>query len=78
VVEGEVRSYTLGGRPVLDGYPEQAMASAARGQPLLPWPNRARDGRYSWDRVEHRLALTEPGKSNALHRSRALGQLDSH
>jgi aldose 1-epimerase len=64
---GGVKSYTLGGRPVLDGYAEQAMATAARGQPLLPWPNRVRDGRYAWDGVEHRLALTEPEKGNALH-----------
>jgi galactose mutarotase-like enzyme len=66
-VGGGVRSYTLGGRPVLDGYGEEAMATAARGQPLLPWPNRVRDGRYCWDGVEHQLALTEPATDNALH-----------
>lgn len=66
-VGGGVRSYTLGGRPVLDGYGEEAMATAARGQPLLPWPNRVRDGRYCWDGVEHRLPLTEPATNNALH-----------
>lgn len=43
------------------------MATAARGQPLLPWPNRVRDGRYCWDGVEHQLALTEPATNNAIH-----------
>ncbi|HET8970958.1 MAG TPA: aldose 1-epimerase family protein, partial [Candidatus Nanopelagicales bacterium] len=31
------------------------------------WPNRIGDGRYSFDGVEHTLALTEPEKLNAIH-----------
>src|SRR5207302_10803185 len=38
-----IREYVWGGRPVLDGYGEQQMASGRRGLPLLPWPNRIAD-----------------------------------
>jgi aldose 1-epimerase len=42
------------------------MCSAARGQVLIPWPNRLRDGRYDF-RGEHQLPLSEPEKHNAIH-----------
>ena len=38
-----------------------------RGQLLMPWPNRIRDGRYLWDGVEQQLPLTEPSRHNASH-----------
>lgn len=66
-VGGGLRSYVAGGREVLDGYGEDEMATAARGHPLIPWPNRVRDGRYTWDGTEHQLPLTEPEKGNAIH-----------
>ena len=62
-----LRSYRAHGRELLDGYAEDEMASSARGQPLAPWPNRLRDGRYTWDGEEHQLPLTEPEQSNAIH-----------
>jgi aldose 1-epimerase len=34
---------------------------------LAPWPNRIRDGRYTFDGVEHQLALTEPDRHTAIH-----------
>jgi aldose 1-epimerase len=43
------------------------MCSAARGQVLIPWPNRLRDGRYGFEGEEHQLALSEPDKHNAIH-----------
>ena len=33
----------------------------------MPWPNRIRDGRYSFAGQGHQLALTEPERSNAIH-----------
>lgn len=66
-VGGGLRSYRVGDRELLDGYAESEAATAARGQLLIPWPNRLRDGRYTWDGVEHQLALSEPEKSNAIH-----------
>lgn len=66
-VGGGIRSYTVGGADVLDGYGVDEMVTAARGQPLIPWPNRLHTGRYTWDGVEHRAALDEPEQDNALH-----------
>jgi aldose 1-epimerase len=45
---------------VLDGYPAGQPALSARGQVLIPWPNRMTDGRYEWDGETYRLPLNEP------------------
>jgi len=66
-VGGGVREYEAGGRRVLDPYPLEAMCDGAHGAPLIPWPNRLADGRYSFDGAEHQVALTEPEKHNAIH-----------
>ena len=66
-VGGGLRSYDVGGRPVLDGYPADARPDGGRGQVLAPWPNRVRDGRYTFDGAEQQLALTEVAKRNAIH-----------
>jgi aldose 1-epimerase len=65
-VGGGLREYEANGSRVLDGYPLGQMCPGARGQPLIPWPNRLRDGRYSFD-GEHQLPLTEPDKQNSIH-----------
>lgn len=62
-----IREYFVGDRPVLDPYPREAMCDGAHGAPLIPWPNRLADGRYSFDGVEYQLALTEPERANAIH-----------
>jgi len=62
-----VRSYAVDGRPVLDGYEAGAMVDGARGATLVPWPNRLEDGRYTFDGEDLQLALTEPGRHNAIH-----------
>jgi aldose 1-epimerase len=66
-VGGGLRTYRAGGRDLLDGYGEREMAGNARGHVLAPWPNRLRDGRYSWDGEEHATPLSEPETSNAIH-----------
>lgn len=66
-VGGGIREYTRCGRPVLDPYPEDAMADGAHGAPLVPWPNRLGDGRYRFAGSTHQVALTEPDKNNAIH-----------
>jgi aldose 1-epimerase len=66
-VGGGVRSYEVGGRPVLQSYPADAMCDGAHGAPLIPWPNRLADGRYSFAGVDYQVALTEPEKNNAIH-----------
>ena len=66
-VGGGLRTYTVAGEPVLDGYEADEMASGGRGQLLLPWPNRIRDGRYTFEGTDLQLALTEPSRHNASH-----------
>lgn len=66
-VGGGVRSYDLAGVAVVDGYGEQEMVTAARGQPLIPWPNRLHGGSYTWDGAQHDVPLQEVDKRNALH-----------
>ena len=55
------------GRPLLHGFAEDEMSSAGRGQLLMPWPNRIRDGAYSFDGCDLQLGLTEPSRNNASH-----------
>jgi aldose 1-epimerase len=43
-VGGGLRSYSAGGRAVVDGYGANEMSSPGRGQALIPWPNRLQDG----------------------------------
>jgi aldose 1-epimerase len=66
-VGGGIRSYSQGGRDVLQPYPASAMCDGAHGAPLIPWPNRLADGRYRFDGVDYQVALTEPDKRNAIH-----------
>jgi aldose 1-epimerase len=55
------------GRPLLDGFAESEVAPGGRGQLLMPWPNRIRDGAYSFSGRDLQLALTEPKRNNASH-----------
>lgn len=64
---GGLRSYTVDGRELLDGYAADEMCSDARGQTFIPWPNRIADGRYRFAGTEHQLPLTEPRARNAIH-----------
>jgi aldose 1-epimerase len=66
-VGGGLRAYALGAWDVIDGYGVQERCSGGRGQPLIPWPNRLRDGRYRWKGAELQLALSEPALQNAIH-----------
>jgi aldose 1-epimerase len=66
-VGGGLRTYTFRGRDVLAGYPPDAKCSGGRGQLLMPWPNRIRDGRYPTPGQSHQLSLSEPERGNAIH-----------
>jgi aldose 1-epimerase len=55
------------GRPIVHGFDEGEMSSAGRGQLLVPWPNRIRDGKYAFDGRGLQLGLTEPARQNASH-----------
>jgi aldose 1-epimerase len=62
-----IREYALGERAVLEPYPLESMCDGAHGAPLIPWPNRLADGRYSFAGEDFQLALTEPATHNAIH-----------
>jgi aldose 1-epimerase len=62
-----LRRYSVGGTDVVYGYPVDAECHSGRGQHLMPWPNRIRDGRYTVGGVDQNLALSEPERHNAIH-----------
>lgn len=66
-VGGGLRAYSAGGLELLDGYPAGAMSTSARGQVLIPWPNRVEDGSYEFEGRRYQLELTEPSTENAIH-----------
>ena len=66
-VGASLRTYSVAGEDVIDGYGDDEMASVARGAPLLPWPNRLRDGRYEFLGAGYQTPITEPARQNAIH-----------
>ena len=64
-VGAALRSWTVSGHELLDAH--DGAPTDFAGRVLVPWPNRIRDGRYVFDGVEHRVALTEAERGNALH-----------
>jgi aldose 1-epimerase len=66
-VGATLRSFSVEGRDVVRGFGVDEMSRAGRGQHLIPWPNRIRDGRYVFNGVTQQLGLTEPARNNASH-----------
>ena len=66
-VGGGVREYAAGGVEYLDSYAEDELCPGAAGQVMAPWPNRLRDGRYTFRGQEYQLPLSEPLRHNAIH-----------
>jgi aldose 1-epimerase len=66
-VGGVLRSYAAGQREILDGFSTDEISPASAGQILAPWPNRIRDGHYTFHGEAYQLALTEPDRHNAIH-----------
>ncbi|MEZ0070499.1 aldose 1-epimerase [Streptacidiphilus sp. MAP12-20] len=62
-----LRAYRVAGRSVVDGFGADDTIDGGRGQLLVPWPNRVREGAYAWQREELQLPLTEPEHGNAIH-----------
>jgi aldose 1-epimerase len=66
-VGATLRSFSVDGRDVVRGFAVEDQVSGGRGQNLIPWPNRIRDGRYVFNGATQQLALTEPARHNASH-----------
>lgn len=62
-----LRSCTVAGKDILDGYSVEEMARSGRGQVLIPWPNRIQDGTYAFGDAEHQVPLNEIEARNAIH-----------
>lgn len=66
-VGGGLRTYSTAGRDLLDGYRADEMSSSGRGQVLLPWPNRIRDGSYEFEGRRHQLPINDVPERDAIH-----------
>lgn len=64
---GGLRALEHDGRPLVLGFDEGEQATSGRGQLLAPWPNRIRDGRYTFGGRDLQLPLSEPSTGNASH-----------
>lgn len=64
---GGTRALAVGDWHVLDGYPAGTVGSGSRGCVLLPWPNRIRDGRWTWRGTRLQLPVASPEHPNAMH-----------
>jgi aldose 1-epimerase len=66
-VGATLRQYSVGERPVIDGFALDAACDGGRGQPLVPWPNRLADGRYRFGGRDIQAGLDDPERNNAIH-----------
>lgn len=66
-VGATLRHFSVGGRDVIVSFPEDELPPASNGAVLVPWPNRIRDGQYTFDGADRQLPLTEPQRGTALH-----------
>jgi aldose 1-epimerase len=64
---GGIRTLTHEGRDVLAGYPLEERPVGGRGQVLVPWVNRVRDGAWHFEGRDLQLAVSEPATRTAIH-----------
>jgi aldose 1-epimerase len=62
-----LREFTHRGVNVTVPFDADKLPPWCNGAVLVPWPNRIRDGRYTFLGESLQLALTEPDKHNAIH-----------
>lgn len=62
-----LKSLRFSGREFLDTFERPDENPVARGQVLVPFPNRIEDGRYIFEGEEYRLPLDEPERGHAIH-----------
>lgn len=66
-VGAKLRTYAVAERDVITPFDVDETAPAGHGAVLAPWPNRIRDGRYTFGGVERQLDISEPSRMTALH-----------
>jgi aldose 1-epimerase len=62
-----LQQYTFDGVDVTGSYPDDELPPKGCGITLVPWPNRIKDGKYTFEGTSYQLALTEPTARNAIH-----------
>lgn len=66
-VGATLRSCTVDGRDMVDGFGIGERATDGRGQVLAPWPNRLTDGHYRYGDHDCQAPLNEPSRRDAIH-----------
>ncbi|HEX7834992.1 MAG TPA: aldose 1-epimerase family protein [Pseudolysinimonas sp.] len=62
-----LRSLTVGGAALVEHTPADQPPAFGNGIVLVPWPNRVRDARWSFDGQPQQLDITEVARGGALH-----------
>ena len=62
-----LRAFVVGGQAYCETFDADQRPPRGSGAVLVPWPNRVRDGRWTWRGDQQQLALTEPAGGNAIH-----------
>lgn len=62
-----LRLLEIDGVAVTETYADDTLPPFGSGIVLAPWPNRVRDGRWTYDGETQQLDLTEPSRHNAIH-----------
>ena len=66
-VGATLRTFTVDGLDVVDGFGADERSVDGRGQVLAPWPNRLTDGRYRYGEHDCQAPLDEPDRHDAIH-----------
>ncbi|HXU97227.1 MAG TPA: aldose 1-epimerase family protein [Jiangellaceae bacterium] len=66
-VGATLRSCTVDGVDVVDGFGTDERAADGRGQVLAPWPNRLTDGSYRYGGRDCQAPINELGRNTAIH-----------
>ena len=66
-VGATLRSCTVNGLDVIDGFGIDERATDGRGQVLAPWPNRLTDGRYRYGSRDCQAPINEISRQTAIH-----------
>lgn len=66
-VGATLRRLSHRGRDLIVPFAEDAVPVGSQGQQLMPWPNRIRDGRYTFNGTHYQLPVNEIDRNNALH-----------
>lgn len=62
-----LRVFEIGGVSYVEPFEETEQPPKGAGQVLLPWPNRTKDARWTYQGDQQGLEVTEPARGNAIH-----------